>query len=657
MISLLVLAKSLGRIPLPRLIALLGLIALIIFASGCENQMSTQRGVISGLVLDDAGNRITGAIVTSHRSTLRAETDDNGHYEFTSLDVGSHRLQVERNGFYLASKTVELDYGQVLTGINIEVETLPDLIKWQLSVREKNRVVIDVECAESMSVIAAWRMVGGARLQTPPTGAALLHQIELAGLFPGAEYMLVIEGSTDDGRKFVSESGNFKTLNPLDIAGAPSVPEDFKVKQGSGGPILSWNYNGVDPVRGFRIYRSVNGGSLQKIFSEDFVFADQNSLTDDSAEPGRLYRYAIEAVDLEGNVSSQTLVLGIIPAGKIKDNLVWSKSLSPISLSGDITIPAGKTLTLEAGLNVVVSSLDEGQTGYKRESCEFIVEGTLLAEGTAEDPIRMISGSSQPGRADWDGIRIVSGLSENQSVIKHVEIAGAEKALALYNSRVQVSRVVARFCETGLSLHGVSSMSLTNVICEDCETGVYAENTSDTSLTDLEVRQGSYGVTLLGNKNFSLQTFDVRNVRKTAVKTGDRSGLKLRNGLLAAFETGLDAGGGSADYQYLTIDAVSGIVVNGADTPTIKNCIVYNRQIPGTGYGIEDKTLGRSYPYNIIFNFAQATFNCDQAGGPVQNSDPLFVGGPDYDYHLKSGSVALTASDKGGQAGAYGAES
>jgi len=657
MLSLLALSNTFIQRMNRRWLAVFALVTLIIFMAGCENQMSTQRGVISGLVLDESGNRITGALVTSHRSLYKAETDENGHYEFTSLDVGSHRLTVERNGFYLASRTIELGYGQVLESINITVKNLPDLIKVQVSVREKDRAVLEVECAESMSVIAAWRQVGAARLQTMPTQHALLHQIELKGLFPGADYLVQIEGTTTDGRKFVSDQISFVTVNPLDVSGAPAVPENFRLNQSPEGPILSWSYGGLDSLEGYRIYRAIDDGAMQKIFDEGYLFAAQNSVTDDTTEPGRLYRYAIQSVDHEGNISSLTPELSIIPAGKIRQDLTWKVAHSPIRLNGDLTIPAGRTLTIEAGVNLVISGIDDGKTGYKRDSCEFIVEGTLLAEGSADAPIRMISASSSPTRTDWDGVRIIASSLQNPSILRHIEVAGAEKGIALYNSQVQAENLLVRYCKTGVSLNGLTGVTVGNIESHECETGIYVESTLDCNLNDLIIRDAENGMILLGNKNLSVSRFDVRDAAKTAVKTGDREGLKLRNGVLHALVTGLDAGGAVSDYQYLTIDAPAGVVVNGADVPVIKNCIVYNRQKPGTGYGIEDKTPGRSYAYNMIFNYSTATFNCDQNGGPIQNIDPSFVGGSgEYDYHLRPGSPALTASERNGQIGAYGSD-
>lgn len=658
MISFLMLSKSFGKELGSKWLVLMAILSVLVFSAGCENQMSTQRGVISGLVLDDSGNRITGAMVTSHRSLFRAETDKNGRYEFTSLDEGSHRLSVDRDGFYIASKTVELGYGQVLEDIDILVENLPDLIQWQIVVKETNRVVVDVECAESMSIWAAWREVGSSRLQTHPTEFMRQHQVELTGLFPGAEYQLQIEGQTNDGRKFVSEANTFKTVHRGDVAGAPSMPEDFKVRQSSQGPMLSWLYKGLDPLEGFRIYKSVDAGSMNLLYDEKYIFAAQNSITDEMVDPGKLYAYAIQAVDLEGNVSSLTTEIRIIPSGRTKENLVWRKSWNPINVNGDLIVPAGKTLTLEPGVNIVFSATDEGKTGYNPEFCEFIVEGALLAEGTAAEAIRMINSSSSPTRADWDGIRIIADKNQTPSILKYVEVAGAENGLAIYNSSTEVSQFTARYCQTGVSLHGSVGINLDFVACVDCDTGLLVENTFNCQVGNLQATGADIGVQLQGNTNFKLEKFAIRAARKVAVKTGDRAGLIMRNGVMHSYATGLDAGGAISDYQYLTVDSLNGIIVNGADVPVIKNNIIINRQNPGTGNGIEDKTLGRSYAYNNIFGFYQATFNCNQDGGPILNLDPLFIGGidADFDYHLKAESPVVSASDRGGQPGAYGSE-
>jgi hypothetical protein len=510
-----------------------------------------------------------------------------------------------------------------------------------------------------MAVIVAWREVGSARLQTAPTSAMLQHQIELTGLFPGATYKLQVEGQTADGRKFASQERSFTTVHAADLPGAPEQPEYFKVAQSTAGPKLTWDFIGRDALQGFRIYRSVDADKEELLFDEQMVFAAQRSLTDESTEPGRLYGYKIQSVDHENNVSSLTTEIRIIPTGKLERDLTWAKAWSPIHLSGDINIPAGRTLTIEPGVNLVFSDTDEGRTGYKPLSCEFIVEGTLLAEGSQTEPIKMVSAAAFPQKTDWDGLRILGDRSQNPSVLNFVEIAGAETGIALHSSTASLSNLLFRFCKTGLAFYGLKDAMLTQIETIDCDTGVLAENNISTKLQFVKVSAAQTGISLLGNKNFLVSDFDIRKAAEVAVKTTDREGLQMRNGLLHSYKTGLDAGGAISDYQYLTIDAVAGVVVNGADVPVLKNNIIVNQILPGSGSGIEDKTLGRSYPYNNIFSFEQATLNCDQLGGPVLNVDPLFVGltAEDFDYHLKSSSPLSSASENSGQMGAYGSDS
>ncbi len=625
---------------------------------GCENKMHTQRGSIGGLVTDAEGNRVTGAVVTSHRSLFKAETDEKGYYTFTSLDVGSHRLKVERNGYFLASKTVDLGYGQVLEGINIQVEPLEEMIRHNVISKTTENAVIEVICREPMSVWAGWREKSSMRLQTPPTEVALRHTIELKGLFANSHYLVEIEGLTADGRKFVSPQITFKTVARGDIPGDPSAVENMKIAQSLTGPAITWEYTGIDPVQGFRVYRSINREPQQQLADETMVYSEQMFFTDSGTFPGNFYEYYVQAVDLEGNVSSMSQKVSIVPAGKIVQDIRWNKELSPIHLNGDLYIPAGRTLTIDADTTVVFADEDAGRTGFSPLICEMTVEGTLKAKGTVDAPVRFISGASVPSRRDWDGIRIVATDGQEPSELQHVLVSGAEKGISINSSSSLISDILARFCQTGISLQGASGTTLMNIRAEDCDTGFLAESTWFSSVENLTVTDSIKGVELNGNAGLSLSRFAIMRAREFGLKAVPRSDVKLRNGLISSFKTGMIVGGASGDYQYLTIDAPAGIIVDGADVPIIRNCIIVNRQIPGTGYGIEEKTLGRTYQYNNIFGFLQPTRNCDQLGAPVINADPLFIGGSaeSYDYRLRSQSPIISASDKGGQPGAYGSD-
>ena len=62
---------------------------------------------------------------------------------------------------------------------------------------------------------------------------------------------------------------------------------------------------------------------------------------------------------------------------------VWTAN-SIVKVGGHITVPAGKSLTIEPGVQVI---FDDNGVGVNHVPIEFTVDGNLYCEGTAENPI------------------------------------------------------------------------------------------------------------------------------------------------------------------------------------------------------------------------------------------------------------------------------
>lgn len=98
----------------------------------------------------------------------------------------------------------------------------------------------------------------------------------------------------------------------------------------------------------------------------------------------------------EATIISTSLVYG-----------TWTKELSPYYILTNITIPDDSTLTIEPGVTVFFDD-------YK----QFVVKGTLLARGTADDSIRFSSLNK-----NWRGVELMNGIdtldymSDNDSTI------------------------------------------------------------------------------------------------------------------------------------------------------------------------------------------------------------------------------------------------
>jgi parallel beta-helix repeat protein len=173
-------------------------------------------------------------------------------------------------------------------------------------------------------------------------------------------------------------------------------------------------------------------------------------------------------------------------SGQIAESSNWYLTEHPIGILADITVVDGAQLTIQPGVVIKVSGRGPGEGDYyaSAESLEqrnLFVAGTLLAEGTEEQPIIFTSlqddtiagdtngdaSNSSPAPGNWGRIEMSTG--SDASVLRHVEIryGGAQ---AIRNSDGVQSHAV-------LSLKGPSPLLDSVVILEaydvqlSCESG------------------------------------------------------------------------------------------------------------------------------------------------------------------------------------------
>lgn len=131
---------------------------------------------------------------------------------------------------------------------------------------------------------------------------------------------------------------------------------------------------------------------------------------------------AIEAVS--GNGSAQIVLVAYgqnvvrIPDGSIAD-LAWTNNM-PYLVEGNAEIDSLETLTIEKGARI-----------YMADGAALTVRGTLLAQGTTEEPITISAANTDAFYSDisgqWKGIRFAAGSRGNQ--ITHTEISNAQTAI------------------------------------------------------------------------------------------------------------------------------------------------------------------------------------------------------------------------------------
>src|SRR5690606_7332385 len=111
----------------------------------------------------------------------------------------------------------------------------------------------------------------------------------------------------------------------------------------------------------------------------------------------------------------------VIPGGNLSTQ-TWTVANSPYTLQGDVTVIAGATLPIEAGVVVQAASSSDAQgAGRNTSRAEITVNGSLVVNGTSTDPVTFKSTSTTSGT--WYGIVVPAGAT--QVKIDHANIQHA----------------------------------------------------------------------------------------------------------------------------------------------------------------------------------------------------------------------------------------
>ncbi|HEX8434529.1 right-handed parallel beta-helix repeat-containing protein, partial [Archangium sp.] len=127
------------------------------------------------------------------------------------------------------------------------------------------------------------------------------------------------------------------------------------------------------------------------------------------------------------------LVAGTASAGNIQGQLdsdtTWTPAGNPHTLTGDVVVPAGVTLTIQPGVVVIAAATDGASGGTDKYRVELIVRGTLRVLGTGSKPVTFRAASA--GDGNWQGVRVEAGTSSmlSSAIIRDartgLEVSGA----------------------------------------------------------------------------------------------------------------------------------------------------------------------------------------------------------------------------------------
>ncbi|MHB9047020.1 MAG: lamin tail domain-containing protein [Pirellulales bacterium] len=159
------------------------------------------------------------------------------------------------------------------------------------------------------------------------------------------------------------------------------------------------------------------------------------SAADVALVPG-INRIVVQALDGDGREIDRQSIdiwydgtpLATVPGGTLGDT-VWTAAGGPYHVTGNLTLPAGKTLSIEPGTTV-----------YFDPGTNLTVRGRLVAQGSEFRRIRLTRMSGTTGK--WNGVQLVDTVQDN--LLDRVDIDQAEAlegSVGLANSRLVIDHM------------------------------------------------------------------------------------------------------------------------------------------------------------------------------------------------------------------------
>ena len=594
-----------------RVLGIAVLLLLTFSVTGCLKTDSKVTGNIMGKVFDSNGHVLRDATVEIYGGDHTVTTDELGRYYIAGVEPGQKKVVATYQKKSVV-RIFEIPRGETLEGADLTFEVVdglpPVITDVRVDALGENVATIlwnTNELADSWVDYATGSIgLGSYTFVASDSAMVEAHSVGLTGLMPNTTYHFRVRSFDFAGNVGISSDYQFHTPS----GEVPAMPANFAISLPTEMERLklTWTANSETDLLGYNLYRADNkAGPFVKV-NADPIPGSTTTYQDEGLKIAWKFYYYLKAVDSAHNESAPTEILAMLTPGMLVENRTWKVTESPYVLHGDLRVRGGVVLTIEPGVEVKCAMTDSIPDSNGASMTDIIVQGALYAVGTAEKRVVFTSAETFPRLSSWGGIRFLSTI-EPENQLKYSTILFADTGVRSEGSTPVIENSELGLCGSGLDIGLSTALNIRYNTIRDCTLGLISasSNIRNNLFIDNQV-----AASLLGN--------DV--------------------------------------FEHNTIDGFSGIEIP-SGLPTIRNNVI---SYIGTNHGLygikQTSTIATpTISFNDIFNFTFATDGLTVATGTGNiASDPLFLGGIPYDYHLQTTSPCLTTGDSGVQMGRYG---
>ena len=472
------------------------LFVVILAHVGCMSSESAGRGGISGIVTNSYGDPLSGVKVACPEGSTMS--DIYGRWLLESLPAQTTELTASRENYQTQKLTVEVLNGETTDNITFVLASDGDIFDVKVtSVTSTSAFVIFYTRQRAVGYVKYGRSALLEESTFSDAAAIYTHQYNLTDLVPASTYRLKCVATDESGRVLESDLITFNTPYTL----RPETPSGLVTSKTANSNLikLDWNSDTAADFSAFNVYRAESSqGPFTLIGS-----VNQSSYSDGNVYPGIKYYYRVTCVAGSGEESSPSTVESFLLPGVMSINAVWKAQDSPFSLTGDLTVAPGVSLVIDKGVTINVSRGEQWDTVSADDLVELRVQGTLMIQGTSEQPVVMTSGSGSPAAGDWQGIIFDVASDLGASLIKGLHLSFAEYGFDGISGLPQIN--ASRFINcrvAGIRCRSArSDVLIENSFFDSCASGLLVQdNNVNVSLTSNQVIRCVYGIVCRDNK-------------------------------------------------------------------------------------------------------------------------------------------------------------